>query len=140
MGKLDGVKSIVYVGNVIAATLYLMNRLEPGLKTFNLVDEPSLTSWQIIEEVCKAGKFKLPRLQVPLSIVMPLGKVLDGIAKATGRDFPITGQRIKKLNTASHFSAKRLAKEGFVAPYSLQQGIRNTVEWYIKDATPPKAA
>ncbi|MCB0405038.1 MAG: NAD(P)-dependent oxidoreductase [Bdellovibrionales bacterium] len=140
VGKLEGIKSIVYIGNVVAATLHLLNRVQPGAKILNLIDEPSMTSWDLVQEICHAGGFKVPRVRVPLSVVLPLGKILDGLAAASGRDFPITGQRIKKLNTPSHFSAQGLLAEGFAAPYSLSQGIRNTVDWYKKTGSKPEAA
>ncbi|MEZ4749732.1 MAG: NAD(P)-dependent oxidoreductase [Bdellovibrionota bacterium] len=134
VGKLNEVKSIVYIGNVVAATIHLLLRPELQHHTFNLVDEPSVSSWELIHQICSSGNFKLPRLSIPLTVAFPFGKLLDGLAVATGKDFPITGKRIKKLNTPSHFSSAYLHKEGFSAPYSLEQGIANTVQWYLQNS------
>jgi nucleoside-diphosphate-sugar epimerase len=129
IGKADNVKSIAYVENVVAAAMFLLEMMQPGIEVFNYVDQPQLSVRQITETIADAmGK---PRpLTVPYPLAIALGLPFDLAIKLTGRDLPVSTTRIKKLCTATHNTAEKLLNIGFEPRFSNLQGLRKMVEWY----------
>lgn len=131
IGKGDNVKSIAYVKNIVQATLYLIDNLEPGVHTFNYADSPQLTSRKIAETIATALKRKNP-ITLPYPLVTAMGLPFDLAIKVTGKDLPISTSRIKKFCTETYHKAVKVATQGFEPNYSNIEGLQNMVEWYLK--------
>jgi nucleoside-diphosphate-sugar epimerase len=129
LGKADNVKSIAYVENLVKATLFLIERLKPGVAIYNYADEPQLTTRQIGETIAAALGRKI-RLTLPRTLGVMLGVPFDIAIKLTGKNLPISSARIKKLGTSTHHSAKKLFSEGFKPAFTTIDGLRKMVEWY----------
>lgn len=133
IGKGDNIKSIAYIENLIEATIFLLNRLKSGIEYFNYVDEPQMTIKQVVDTISRYGGVKLPNIHLPLSLAMALTFPFDILEKITGRLYRITAKRIKKFNTETHFKADRIREIGFKQPFTLDEGLRRTLEWYKSD-------
>jgi nucleoside-diphosphate-sugar epimerase len=129
LGKADNVKSIAYVENVVQATLYLKGRMTPGFHVFNYADEPQMSTKAISETIAHALGRKI-RLTIPKTLGVMMGIPFDVLIKITGRNFPISTARIKKLSTETYHSAKRIFSIGFRPEFSSTEGLRKMVEWY----------
>ena len=129
IGSGKKIKSICYVENIVEATLWAWERFEEGLKTYNYADQPQLTSNDAVEIIRKElGKRK------PIRVPMWLGLIgaipFDLYIKITGRNFPVSSARIKKLDTGTEHNADKIASEGFKARFSNEEGLVNMVKWY----------
>ena len=129
LGKADNVKSIAYVENLVQATLFLKERMKPGVSIYNYADEPQLTTRQISNVIAETLNKKI-RLSVPKTLGVMMGLPFDIIIKLTGKNLPISSARIKKLGTATHHSAKKVFSEGFQPRYSTTEGLKKMVDWY----------
>lgn len=129
LGKADNVKSIAYVENVVQATLFLKERMKPGVAIYNYADEPQLTTRQISNVIAESLNKKI-RLSVPKTLGVMMGLPFDIIIKLTGKNLPISSARIKKLGTATHHSARKVLSEGFQPQYSTTEGLKKMVDWY----------
>ncbi len=129
LGKGDNIKSIAYVENLVKATLFLKDRMKPGVSIYNYADEPQLTSREISNAIADALKKKI-RLTVPKSLGILMGLPFDLLIKVTGKNLPISSARIRKLGTQTHHSAQKLFSEGFVPTYTTRDGLRKMVDWY----------
>jgi GlcNAc-P-P-Und epimerase len=129
IGKGDNIKSIAYVENLVKATLFLADKMPNGVSTYNYADEPQLTSREIGNTIATALGKKV-RLTVPLSAAVILGLPFDLLIKITGKNFPISTARIKKLNTQTLHSARKMAAAGFKPDYTTKQGLGKMVAWY----------
>ena len=129
LGKADNVKSIAYVENVVEATLYMQQRLTPGLSVYNYADEPQLTTREISNVIAKELNKKI-MLTVPKAIGVMMGVPFDIAIKWTGKNLPISTARIKKLGTSTHHSAKKMFSTGFQPRFSSVEGLRKMVDWY----------
>ena len=69
----------------------------------------------------------LRRIRLPYELGMWAGHGCDVLAKVTGRQFPISAVRVQKFCATTQFSAKKLQETGFVPPYTLQQGLEQTL-------------
>ncbi|MFZ5972410.1 MAG: NAD-dependent epimerase/dehydratase family protein [Bacteroidota bacterium] len=131
LGKAANIKSIAYVENLVKATLFLMERMKPGVAIYNYADEPQLTA-RMIGEAIAAALGKKIWLTIPRSIGFVAGLPFDLVIKLTGKNLPISSARIKKLATQTHHSARKIFSEGFVPQYSTIDGLKKMVEWYKK--------
>ncbi|HEY5916946.1 MAG TPA: NAD-dependent epimerase/dehydratase family protein [Chryseolinea sp.] len=129
LGKADNVKSIAYVENLVQATLFLKERMKPGVAIYNYADEPQLTTRQISTVIAESLNKKI-RLSVPKTLGVMMGLPFDIIIKLTGKNLPISTARIKKLGTATHHSATKVFSEGFQPRYSTTEGLKKMVDWY----------
>ena len=62
-----------------------------------------------------------------------MGIPFDLMIKLTGKNFPISSSRIKKLGTETHHSAKKIFSEGYKPSISTLDGLRKMVEWYKQE-------
>lgn len=128
VGSGKNVKSIAYVGNIVA---FLMNTLSmgPGIHVFNYVDGPDMNTKTLIGHIrrCLAKPGTVPR--IPKTVALTGGYVLDGLARLTGQKFPISAVRVHKFCENTQFRAERVAKMGFIPPYSLDEGLARTIQF-----------
>jgi len=129
VGKADNVKSIAYVENLVQATLYLKERMKPGVSIFNYADEPQLTSREISDHIASVLQKKI-WLTLPKPFAILLGLPFDVIIKVTGKNLPISTARIKKLGTQTKYSAKKIWDTGFIPRFTTRDGIARMIEWY----------
>ena len=64
----------------------------------------------------------------PLGVLM--GLPFDAFIKVTGKNFPISSSRIKKLATQTYHGAEKIVKEGFVPKFTTVNGLEKMVAWY----------
>ena len=150
VGSGTNVKSLAYVENIVAATLYLWESMRaPGIRNgttsfrafeiFNYVDKPDLSSNEIVATIYKALGRKPPRFGVPLWLGVLLGLPFDLVIKLTGKNLPVSTARIRKLCAQTKFEADKVRAAGFVPQISLTEGIERMVKWYLAEGLHQKA-
>ena len=121
-------KSMAYVGNVADALIHGLT-LGPGTHIFNYVDTPDMTMNELVALLNQSLKRPpASRWRIPLPVAMAGGHILDSIARATGRTFPISAIRVRKFCESTQFEANRLKSSAFVPRFSLQEGLENTIQ------------
>jgi nucleoside-diphosphate-sugar epimerase len=142
VGQGSNRKSMIFVTNIVAAILHLWMR--PALcevEVYNCVDQPDLTSSEILTEVYLGLGRRAPRWRLPLQPAIIAAKPFDLIARVTGRNLPITSERIRKLADAeTSFAADRVRETGYVQPVRLRDGIAAMVRWYLEEGRGVAAA
>lgn len=133
VGDGDVVKSTSYIENVVEATFFAMERLEPGLSTFVYVDEPQLTNEELVRKICGLLGRDEPRLRVPRALGSTLAAPLDVLGDAIGVDFPITKARIEKFCRPTHYDGSRIRENGFEQPVDMDEALRRTVAWHLQE-------
>jgi nucleoside-diphosphate-sugar epimerase len=133
VGRGTNVKSLSYVENLVAATLYLWSRPErAAFEVFNYIDKPDLTSGQIVAAVYEDLGRPLPKLSVPYPVARVLALPFDAVIAATGRNLPISSARLRKLVLSeTRYEADKVRAAGFIPPVDLREGIRRMVAWYL---------
>lgn len=120
-------KSMAYVENLVA---FLVKCIESGEKyaVFNYVDTPDFTMNELVSLV--RGKLRGKSsvgIRIPKFIGLIAGYTADILAKL-GVKLPISSIRVKKFCASSEFSSAKGELDGFVAPFSLQEGLDRTLE------------
>ncbi len=129
VGNGKNVKSMAYVGNVVAFVKYMIENVTEGYNVFNYIDKPDLNMNQLTELVCnKLGK-KIPSIRIPYWIGMAGGFFFDFIALITGKKLEVSSVRVKKFCATTQIDSTRAHNTGFKAPYTLQEGLIRTLEF-----------
>lgn len=132
VGPGEAIKSTSYIDNLLAATLFLMDRKERGVQTYIYVDEPALSTGELVNRIYQLLGKEPPSWHIPLSVASPIATVSDFAASVTGIDFPITAARIEKFNRSTNFDASAIRELGFEQPISNEESLRDTVEWHLR--------
>jgi nucleoside-diphosphate-sugar epimerase len=131
VGKGDNIKSVAYVENLVDATIFLIDKLRPGVQIFNYSDEPQMTIAQIVDIILECMPHTAPKTKLPLWFATSFGSVFDLLGKITGHNYPITAARMKKFATATHHKADKIRQQGFQQHIKTEEGFRRMVDWYL---------
>lgn len=126
------VKSVCYIHNITRATQFCMERMKPGMQIFNYADKPDLTVNQLTLVITQALGHKRQYLHFPLWLGLMAAAPFDLYIKVTGKNFPISSARIRKLATRTQFDATAIRKYGYTPGIPLEEGIRNMTHWYLE--------
>ncbi len=128
IGKGENIKSIAYVKNLVAATLFLYKKMPTGVSIYNYADEPQLQSRNIGSIIARSLGRKEP-IVLPYWVVFTMGIPFDIAIKITGKDLPISTNRVKKFCTQTYFKAEKVLQQGFQPMFDNEKGIFNMVKW-----------
>jgi nucleoside-diphosphate-sugar epimerase len=138
VGRGTNRKSMAYVENV-ADALILSLQLSSGTHIFNYVDTPDLNMNELVALVNRSlGRSPAGRWRIPLPLALVGGHVLDGLARATGRTFPISAIRVRKFCESTRFKADLVEGLGFKPRFSLQDGLARTLDAEFLSPPTPK--
>jgi nucleoside-diphosphate-sugar epimerase len=129
VGRGEEPKTTSYIENLVAATLFAFDWLQPGVSTFHYVDTPAWTTADLVRRLSQLLGRRPPRWHVPLPLTRKTASVLDLAGSAMKRDLPITSARIEKFNTPTNYSAEALTQLGFEQPISMERALEKTVAW-----------
>ncbi len=142
VGDGANIKSVAYVGNVVAATRFLIDRMQPGLAAFNYSDYPQMTARELVALISRALGRPAPRIRLPLAPAIAAAQAVDLVGRWTGFDFPVTASRIRKLNMSTAIVSDSIRQLGFRQATSIDEALRITIDWYReykRTATPTSA-
>jgi GlcNAc-P-P-Und epimerase len=131
VGKGDAIKTTSYIENLVTATLFLIERMREGIQTFIYVDEPRVSTAEMVRLICDLLQKRPPKWNIPLEIAAPLAHVADFVAAVTRKDLPITAARIKKFCRPTNYDASAVRNLGFEQPVPIEEALRRTVQWYL---------
>ena len=120
-------KSMAYVGNVADALVHSLS-LGSGIHVFNYADTPDMNMNELVGLVNRSLGHPTPnRLRIPFRLAMAGGCILDGIARITGRTFPISAVRVRKFCENTQIKASRIQSSGFDPRFSLEEAMNTTI-------------
>jgi len=129
VGKGNNKKSMAYVGNIAAFIKYNIENIKPGYKVFNYIDKPDFNMNQLVTQVEKSLKKHIPSTHFPYWLGMIGGYCFDIISFISRKNFSVSLVRVKKFCATTQFNATKAHSSGFEAPYSLSQGLHNTLHY-----------
>jgi len=133
VGKGTNYKSMAYVGNVAAFIKYQLENLKPGYQVYNYIDKPDMDMNDLVLVVEKSLNKRIPRAHFPYWLGMLGGYGFDILSKITGKKLAISSVRIKKFCATTRFDATKAHSCGFIAPYTLEEGLQRTLRYEFID-------
>jgi nucleoside-diphosphate-sugar epimerase len=122
-------KSMAYVGNVVAFIQYLTERQTKGYHVYNYVDKPDFTMNALLSHVGKVLGKHIPSTHFPFWLGMLGGYCFDCLAWLTKKKLTISSVRVKKFCATTEFNASKARASDFIPPYTLEQGLTNTLQY-----------
>ena len=91
--------------------------------------KPDTNMNELVAHVSHVLNKHIPSTHYPYWLGMLGGYGFDLLAKITGKKLPISSVRVKKFCATTEFDAKKAHSCGFKSPYSLKEGLKNTLEF-----------
>lgn len=129
VGKGQNCKSMAYVGNIVAFVKYMIDNITEGYNVFNYIDKPDMTMNELVPLVGTVLNKPIPSIHFPYWLGMMGGYCFDLLAKITGKKLSISSVRVKKFCATTQYNAEKVLLTGFIAPYSLAEGLSRTLEF-----------
>ena len=133
IGHGDNLKSMAYIGNIVAFIRYLIDNDRPGYRVYNYVDKPDFNMNTLVNQVRQNLAQNGTLLRIPEWLGMLGGYGFDAIAKISGKKLPISSVRVKKFCATTQFSAEKLNNTGFKRPFTLEEGLERTLRYEFID-------
>ncbi len=121
LGSIHNQRSLVYVGNLVDATLAILNRPHQGKNTdtYLVTDDAPVSTTELIRQMAHA-------LGVPARLIPIPGHLLQSLATPLGQ-----GQLADRLLGSLTASSDSLRNDlHWAAPFSFQKGLEDTAEWF----------
>jgi nucleoside-diphosphate-sugar epimerase len=133
VGKGHNKKSMAYVENVAGFIAHCVEQRLKGYHVYNYIDKPDFSTKELVNVAEQAiGKRIIP-IRVPYFIGYSGGKLLDVVAKVTGKKFPISAVRIKKFCATTQFDSVTIHSTSFKPPKTLAEGLEITIKSIIEN-------
>lgn len=129
VGAGENYKSMAYVGNIVELIKFKLKNAVAGYEVYNYVDKPDLNMNQLVAEVESSLGKKIPSIHLPYPLGMLGGYCFDILSKITGKKFSVSSVRVKKFCATTQFDATKVHSIGFVAPYTLSEGLDRTLKY-----------
>lgn len=131
IGKIDQQLSFVYVKDLSSVAI---NALFSGLSNiaFNISDGRSYGQYELAAFSKQILNRKTWRLHVPHGIIKGLAFVMETIYGWRGKTPALNVEKLHELTAANWYCSIDKAKTelGFYPRYSLEQGLKETLQWY----------
>jgi len=134
VGSGRNVKSMSYVGNIVAFIKFLIEEKTDGYNVYNYVDKPDLDMNHLVELVGTVLEKHIPKTHYPYWLGISGGFGFDILSKITGKKLPISSVRVKKFCATTQFDATKACTCGFVAQFSLEEGLERTLKFEFIEA------
>jgi nucleoside-diphosphate-sugar epimerase len=129
VGKGTNYKSMAYVGNVAAFIKFHMHSNTTGYRVYNYIDKPDLSMNELVSQVERSLNKKLSSVSLPYWLGMLGGFGFDILSLFTRRKFSVSAVRVKKFCATTQFDSSSALNCGFIPPFSLEEGLHNTLEY-----------
>jgi GlcNAc-P-P-Und epimerase len=129
VGKGDNVKSMCYVGNIVAFVKFMLDNVTAGYNVFNYIDKPDVNMNDLVSHVEKVLGKHIPSIHFPYWMGMMGGYCFDLLAKITGKKLTISSVRVKKFCAVTQFDSTKAMSSGFVPPFTIKDGLARTLEF-----------
>ncbi len=122
-------RSLVYVGNVVAAVRTLLDNPPPSHATYFVTDGEDVSTPDLLRRIAQVLGAPCRLYPVPPALLRAAANLGGVIARVVGA--PITPESMRSLVDSLAVDSASLTQEtGYVKPFALQEGLRLTAEWY----------
>jgi nucleoside-diphosphate-sugar epimerase len=131
IGRGENRRSMVYVENVVEATLAVAGRRDLAGDTYIVTDGTDYSVRELYEAIARGlGRRPLP-FGLPLFAATLMAHLGDAGGRLTGRTLPFNTGALSKLTGELRISSERLRRDaGFVPRHRLPEAIGETIRWY----------
>jgi len=120
--------SLVYVRTLVEALLFLLER---GAQGTYFVADGTFSWWEVAERVSRIVGKKLRPFPLPQGFLVSVAGVSQFYRCLTGRPVLLSKEKVQEMRQDAWVcETSRLSSMGFVPSLSLDEALRETLEWY----------
>lgn len=120
VGSIENQRSLLFVENLVDALVHVIKRPPAGCETFFVADTRSVSTPELILLMAQALGKRARIWHCPPVFLNTAGALLGRL------------ETVRRLTSSLAVSTRKLREvTGWVPPFSLEQGISRTAEWYI---------
>lgn len=124
-------RSVLYVGNLAAAILRVLEHDQAANQIFHVADDAVLSTAEFANQVGEALGRPARLLRLPAPFLRGLGWIGDAAGRVLPELLPISSAQIDGLLESLEMDTSRLRERcGFVPPFSLSTAIKVTAAWF----------
>lgn len=128
LGSIHNRRSMIYVGNLVDALILCATHPAAAGQTYLVSDGDSVSTPQLVKEIATAMKRPERVFPFPLSVMRFFASL---IGKSSAVD---------RLTQSLEVGSSKIEKElGWQPPYSMQQGLQKTADWFFLSNSRMKA-
>ena len=127
LGAVQNRRSLLYVGNFVAALSAVMER-EAGNDLFFVSDGPAIATPELIRAI--AGALDVPARLIPVPVAMMRAAAAVGDVVARVAPWPLTSANLDRLIGSLAVSNSKLETLAGAPPFTMEQGLAVTARWY----------
>jgi nucleoside-diphosphate-sugar epimerase len=128
LGAVRNTRSLVFVENVAAAVVAVLGAADAS-GTFFVSDQDDVSTPELIHRIARALGRRPRLVPVPPAAFRAAGRAGDVLARLG--PFPLTTAAVDRLLLSLAVDSTRLSRvTGYAPPWTLQEGIDQTVAWY----------
>jgi nucleoside-diphosphate-sugar epimerase len=130
LGLVRNRRSLAFVGNAVAAMLAVLQSSTAPARTFFVSDGRDLSTPELLRLIGGALGRKVRLMPVPAPLFRLAGAAGDLISRL--HPVPLTSAAVDRLLGSLVVDSSALTRAvGFRPPYSVEEGLRVTAEWYL---------
>ncbi len=134
LGATKGKRSMIYIENVCDAILKIISDETSGrpvVQTYAINDGVDMTSGELYSLIYRTFHNNDGIYSVPESLLRFCGSIGSLLWKLSGKKLPVNNGVISRLFDEYRFSSELFSREyNWSAPFTPEEGIRRTVNWY----------
>lgn len=128
LGAVRNARSMVFVGNLTSAVAAALAHPEAAGELFHVADKETLSTRELL--LCLGERLGRPARLLP---------VPAGLLRLGGRALNKQGEMDRLLGSLTVATEKIQTRLGWSAPYSVQEGLEETVRWFRSAPSAPRA-
>lgn len=129
VGKGNNMKSMAYVGNIVAYVQFMIENCKEGYNVYNYIDKPDINMNDLVKHVGKVLNKNIPSTHFPYWLGMLGGYGFDFLAFITRKKFTVSSVRVKKFCATTQFDASKVLSTDFKPPHTLEDGLSRTLDY-----------
>jgi nucleoside-diphosphate-sugar epimerase len=122
-GRRTTIKSCGYVSDLVRSFRFMLDRPEPSI-VYNFAHPERYTAEDICRAYAKVGGFALPKIVVPISLMMIAGRIFELLSRL-GLKTSINRARILKLYRSTNIVPRVLKETGFNFRFDLEASLQD---------------
>jgi nucleoside-diphosphate-sugar epimerase len=129
LGAISNRRSLLYVGNAVAALELAFTRLDAASGLYLVSDGQDVSTPELVRAIARAVGRRPRLVQVPPAFFRLAGRIGDSLPRWL--PWPITSNRVERLMGSLQVDTSRIRAElGYIPAYSLDAGMRETADWF----------
>ena len=121
LAGINNLRSLIYVGNLVDAIVACVSRTEAAGQTYLVSDGVDVSTPELIRRVAMALGKTARLLPCPINMMRLAAKLIGK-----------SGEVERLLGSLTIDTSKIRRELGWQAPYTMDQGLRVTAEWFLK--------